>query len=1189
MSARKSSSAPKDWSELGLGEGGRSLIEASAGTGKTWTISVLYLRLLLEREPALTPRQIVVTTFTDPAAQELKEKLRGKLEWAVLQAETPIQPDVELPPDEAWLRGRWGDDATRIRDLARLRLALAEMDIAPISTLHSLCRRILTEYPFACGVPFEMGELVSGTTLLDEVSEDLWRRFQQGETTDELVSLQALIEPGLTLSRLKSILSICLMPGAVVEPGESVDIDELLPVEWAARLSHLLDKPGVFDRRSVQLQVAWRRLAGFISDRTPFLGGDDIDKLLAADELKGVLKDAKNDEEVLAAAGFSVEIAPRLRQYRDNLHKRFWKEAAEFARSNVQARLQSRNQLTFDELLSRVSGALERESKTTSRPLADALFSAWPVALVDEFQDTDGQQYGILDAIYRESSKAKRGRLVMIGDPKQAIYRFRGGDIHAYQRAASEADLNGRLTLGTNHRSSRTLVEAFNQFYEAGGSVLSARDDEHPIRYEVVAASSRQDATPYRIDGEPVGKPLQIHFNPEPEAKVGDRRAHAFETCADQIATMVRSDSHRIGDARVQPSDIAVLLPTARDVIGLRDCLSQRGIPCVTTTRSSVFQTDIARELHLVLYAVAYPRNLRALRAAVSTRLWGGTLSLLQRREKDVASWQEDVDLFHRWHEMWNKRGLQAVVERLLAHMAPRYLETVSGERAVTDLRHLGELLQAQSELSAGKEELLAWFNAARDTTGSDGGEAADATQLRIESDGACVRLMTLHASKGLEFPIVFLPLMWDHTGKDRSLAYVISDKETGKRTIEFSGDAKYRQLEELQDERFRILYVALTRAVHACHVFTLPPNTQSGKQSSDMNGPALDVMLERGWESFQSGACSRIGWINGWLSPTQEVAEQVELVDVRRRARALPPEPTWTMEGKHSFSTLMSGRKRSIVELETSVISQADQVLQALDVVRGNDFGNAVHDIFERRLIGEPLSSQHSLIREAFARHSVRYRDINEAEIVERVANRLQGALEAPLGLVHSPGTSLADLPAEKMRAEIEFYFPVDDVALNELREVCRAHGEPDLIPGSRRRKNARGRVMSGLMNGKIDLTFEHDGRFHVLDYKSNFLGDAQGHTLAHYQGEHLLKAMDGSFYRFQALIYTVALDRYLANRLGRAYDRSRHLGESVYLYVRAAGLAPGAGIWRQRFPDALLTAVADVLNGTDEKQRVA
>jgi exodeoxyribonuclease V beta subunit len=1184
-----------DWRTLNLDAGGRSLIEASAGTGKTWTIAVLYLRLLLER--GLSPRQVVVTTFTDAAAQELRERLRSKLEWAAQHATGATPAAVDPDADEAWLRARWADDLARqSQDLARLRLALAEMDMAPVNTLHGLCRRVLADHPFACGVTFVAGELVPAEALLEEVAQDLWRRLQQGDGSDPLAALQARAAPRLSLKSLVTHLRLCLAPGVEIAPAPVADLDAALPRAWASRLRELVARDRCLDKRAV-LRRAWLELADYIDTREALPPQASIDALHGAPQLKGVLKCAMDDPAVLAAATFSAQVAPLLQDLGNQACSDFWRGAAAFAREAMHARLQSRHQLTFDALLSLVGSALAREASSAARPLADALFAAWPVALVDEFQDTDAQQYGILDAIYRDAAGAARGRLVMIGDPKQAIYRFRGGDIHAYRRAAAQADDDGRMALATNYRSSRAQVAALNEFYAVGGIALSALQP-HAIEYVPVQASARCDAEPYTVDGMPCAQPLTLHYlaDDAPTA-AAERCALALEVCANHIAALLASNAHRIGARAVQPSDIAVLLPTGRNIADLRDLLARRGVPCVTSARSSVLHTDIARELQVVLYAVAHEGDLPALRAAAATRLWGDSFHTLRQRAQDVTQWQAMADRFRQWHAAWRERGIQSVVDAVLAHMAPRYLRTLGGERALTDLRHLGELLQAQSETLDGAEALLAWLHAAR-TTQEGAGDAADATQLRIESDAARVRLLTLHSSKGLEFPIVYLPLMWNHGERGDAKLHVVHDATSGQRSVGFSPAAREAELLDLQDERFRVLYVALTRAIHACHVFALPPErAANGRQKTPASGTArsaLDVMLARlpapPLSPVLAAQTAHIAWREDWQPRARRDFRASAAQAAPRHARALPPASSEPLAARYSFTALVhAGHEASEVQAagdETDALAEvlavdvaeaaADTLaapapphpaLQALAGVRGTDIGNALHAIFEHREIGVALSAQPQLINHWLDESGVRRRDITQAALVEALGVRLQGALEAPLGLRAAPALALAQLPAHALRAEMEFHFPLERVAMIALRQACAAHGEPELVPHATR-------VLSGLMNGKIDLIFEHDGCFHVLDYKGNYLGD----TLADYTGTALRARMDENHYRFQALIYTVAAERYLRQRLGARWRRSQ-LGECIYLFVRAAGLAPDAGIWRHRFADALLDAVGAVL----------
>ena len=1199
-------SPPADWRALPLVPAGRSLIEASAGAGKTWTIAALYLRLVLER--MLSPRQIVVTTFTDAAAQELRERVRGKLEWALRLAAADAAPaTAETGQDSAaaWLCARWTDAAPqRALDLARLKLALAGMDVAPISTLHTLCSRVLAEHPFACGVGFTPGELVASDLLLGEVSEDLWRRLQQGDGSDELQRLQQAAGEKLNLQQLRERLGACLAPGVHIGVSPPVDLGQVLPLDWAARLRALVARDACLDKRSV-LRRTWLALAQFIEDRAVFPDQGSIKTLREAGALKGILKGAREDAEVKAAVAFSVEVAPVLEVLHEQSRLRFWHALTVLAREQLHSRLRVRHQSTFDDLLTTVSAALAREAATDARPLADALFAAWPVALVDEFQDTDGLQYGILDAIYRDADGAVRGRLVMIGDPKQAIYRFRGSDIHAYRRAADQADADGRLRLDTNHRSSRLLVAAVNRFFDVAGRVLSS-DDGHRIRYEEVASSGRRDAEPYTVDGKVCTQPLQIHYLAQVADASPVRRALALDVCANQIAALLASPAQRIGARRVQPTDIAVLLPARRDIVDLRDRLVLRGVPCVTSTRDSVFQSDVARELQVVLYAVSHQGDLPALRAAAATRLWGDSFSQMRQRADDVAGWQPVAEVFRRWQVAWRECGLQAVVDGLLGHLAPRYLQTPGGERVLTDLRHLGELLQAQSERTPGAEELLAWFTACRDADGGAEGEVADAAQLRIESDQARLRLMTLHASKGLEFPIVFLPLMWDQGERNGSGLHVVSDPRSGQRNIGFSAAAKAQELQDLQDERFRLLYVALTRAMHACHVYALAPDRpKHGGARDAATGTArsaLDVMLARLQPALRAAdgsfaalraATPNIAWIEGWQPLERHDYAAAVGDDAPRHARALPPMPSGPVPARHSFTTLAHAAQRSALDPEASAGDEAEATpaepatlpdtdveaaapspspphpaLVALAAVRGVDIGNAIHAIFEHRAIGVPLAGQRDLVEHWLDAAGVRRQGYPRAALVEALVARLQAALEAPLGLEGDPELRLADLPAHAMRAEMEFTFMLDEVSMAAVQHVCARHGEADLVPPGTQ-------TLSGLMNGKIDLVFQHDGRFHVLDYKGNYLGDG----VDNYRGDALRASMDANRYRFQALIYSVAADRYLRQRLGAAYRRAEHLGECVYLFVRAAGLVPGAGIWRARFADALLTAVDEAL----------
>lgn len=1210
-------STPSDWTTLPLAGAGRSLVEASAGTGKTWTISALYLRLLLEEKRS--PQQIIVSTFTNAAAAELSARLRGKLQWALAEAAAFAAGDdggaaSKEASDVAWLRNRWrADPAALGADVQRLQAALGGFDAAPVSTLHSLCSRILADHPFAAGALFNGRDMIGGKALQAALLNDLWRVVTQGDDTDELVQLARAA--GITRSRLESYIPVLMEPDVVVAWDET-------PLDLRAELAHL-EFLSDFDAWAVMVQAvsercikagtrlrrAWPALVRALAEPL-----HDIQELVQYLEdyagvaaPKGINKVGETDPELQILIGQTLQISKALEKLLPQFDRRgsvpvrrFLVAAQQWCRQALQARLDAANQSTFDQLLHSVHAALApREGR---RALADALFAAWPVALVDEFQDTDPVQFGILDAIYREADGAPRGRLVMIGDPKQSIYRFRGGDVQAYERARDAVPAADRLTLDTNHRSSRAYVEAVNTFYAVTGATLGPSGSGTSIRYEPVHASSRRDQEPLQIagKGDPVEHPLVLHELTSADHS-SDLVEHALQTCAGQIVWALSEQGYTLAGRRLRPADIAVLLPKHGQITRLSALLKARGVPCVAVSRNSVFQTGIARDLRLVLHAVLHSEDPASLRAALITRLIGTNLRQIQQLREDPVAWDQTVARFNALHMLLTHRGPLAVVGSLLEEHAPRLLQSIDGERMLTDLRHLGELLQEAWEDCGGGERLMAWF-ADQMEGGSEDEDGSDARALRLESDAERVQLMTLHVSKGLEFGVVFLPLMWNHKrfGKASSKPYLLSDPAQGCKYL-MEGPGKELVKQQEFEERFRMLYVVLTRAIHACHVLTLAPEVlKSIKDCAEapLNTLDLSALRSEADEDVPGIAC-RQGWESHadlrWTAPDAS-GEQ-------RSVRPLPPAPRGPLPMRHSFTTLSGARQshiggedeaaadeavvESVLPMETGDANAGPESpssppsartfhreLDDLSMVGGADFGNAVHAIFEDRIPGLTLEAQPGHVRGALERYGVRPREGDLEELAARLGVRLQAVLDTRLG--GADGPCLARLAAQDLRAEMEFNYLLDGASMRALREVCAAHGAADLVP-------PRDQELAGLMNGKIDLVFAHEGRFHVLDYKSNQLATAARACLEDYAPAALERKMTSTGYRFQALLYAVAVERYLRERLGADYRRDQHLGDCWYLFVRAVGLqlpdGSPCGVWRHRFDDTLLDQVQHVL----------
>ncbi|MCX7557688.1 UvrD-helicase domain-containing protein [Xanthomonadaceae bacterium JHOS43] len=1210
-------STPANWTTLTLTGAGRSLVEASAGTGKTWTISALYLRLLLEEQR--TPQQIIVSTFTNAAAAELSERLRSKLQWALAEAAAyGAGQGIDAAPDEAtdraWLRNRWRTDAAVLKtDVQRLQAALTGFDAAPISTLHSLCSRILADHPFAAGALFNGRDMIDGKTLQAALANDLWRVISQGDDEDELVALAR--EAEISRSQLDRYLPVLMQPDVVVEADET-------PIDLRAELAHLkflsdfdawsenvLALTERCTKANARLRRAWPALVQALAEPL-----EDVEELVQyfgdfANLAKrtGINKASLDDPELDILIGQTLRISKVLDDLAPQFDRRgslplrhFLTAAQHWCQRAMQSRLDAANQSTFDQLLHSVRAALEpREGR---RALADALFAAWPVALVDEFQDTDPVQFGILDAIYRDADGKPRGRLVMIGDPKQSIYRFRGGDVQAYERARDAVPDEDRLTLDTNHRSSRAYVAAVNTFYAATGTRLGPKESNTSISYEPVQASGRRDAKPlqHASNGAPVEQALVLHELTSTEG-IASLEDHALHTCAGQIVWALSENGYRIDGKPLRPGDIAVLLPGHPQIARLGALLKARGVPCVAVSRASVFDTDIARDLRLVLYAVLHAGDPGSLRAALVTRLFGTSLREIQQLRDDAAAWDRKVARFHALHALLVTRGPLAVVGSLLEEQAARLLQSVDGERMLTDLRHLGELLQEAWEDCGGGERLMAWFADQMDG-GADDADAADTRALRLESDAERVRLMTLHVSKGLEFGVVFLPLMWKHKRfhKAGSMPHLLSDPATGCKYL-MEGPGKELVKQQEFEERFRMLYVVLTRAIHACHVLTLSQITMKKVQSSaeaplntldlaalvpDADAEPATIARHEGWDAYDELR---------WIAPRSS-GEQ-------RSVRPLPAAPRGPLPMRHSFTTLSGAGQSHIGGEDEAAADEAvvervvphethdadslpDELpatpssctfhreLDSLSMIGGADFGNAVHAIFEDRVPGLALDAQPGHVRAALERYGVRPREGDVEDLAAALTTRLQTVLDTRLS--GAGGPCLAALAAHEMRAEMEFNYVLDGASLRALRLACEAHGEAGLVP-------PREQILAGLMNGKIDLIFAHDGRFHVLDYKSNQLASSARACLEDYASAALEKKMTSTGYRFQALLYAVAVERYLRERLGAAYCREQHLGDCWYLFVRAVGLqlpdGTPCGVWRHRFGAALLDAVQNVL----------
>jgi len=1193
---------PLDWPRLPLA--GRVLIEASAGTGKTHTLGLLYLRLLLEGERSV--EQILVATFSEAAAQELRLRLRSRIGAAArrLARQAPADAASADPALEAWLAGIEADETRRTTALRRLRLAELDFDRAPIATIHALCQRIQRDFPFASQTPFAGAELLDERELLRECVEDFWRRrYLAGAVDADEAELVLPHGPEALLHDLEALLAA---DGALLPcDGRRALADalaELRRPEWIAELRRLAGD-AVLDGSKRALRNRLTAIADALE------AGAGIDtwlcgsngKVFEAGELAKQLKPGLDPR--------TIPVLDRLLRLRQLVVRRaqfvrgeVLGAAFEYCRDEVPRRAVRREGQTYamqiDAVHRRLCGA------AADAELADELFAAFPVALIDEFQDTDRRQFAIFDRIYRDAGGAARGLLVMIGDPKQAIYGFRGGDIAAYLSARAAAPQ--RCALTENFRSAPALVAACNELYAAAGDGFA----NDAIRYRPVRARGPSDRRVQRCGKARVAAPFALHRFAATGDKVAEREMAALVDCANRIAELLGDPRQRLGERALAPGDIAVLVPTNAQVATLRRLLAERGVPCVGGGRASVFAGDSARELLLILSALRDPNDDRALRAALATRLCGADFSALRRWLDDSAAFERQRDRFVDWRALVETRGVLAWVQALLAERAAALLALPDGERVVTDLRHLGELLAEEEASRHGLDALCARLATLRREEDADS-EAAEARRLRLESDAARVQLMTLHAAKGLEFPIVFLPLLWRvNLGSRSAEPSVLRFHDANGRLCFDIGSARFDEHRaahhrEQLEERLRLLYVALTRAQHALHVYWGEDESFDGGKET-WKTSALERLLGRALAGLGlPGDATALPKLARRLSgvrivgpyqgprPCYTPAQAKPAIRAAREPLPEPRRPVWL----HSFSALArsappESESAAADEAETEEaapwpsaeaeaaaasatdaerpVEPEDSELLALEPWRGRRFGNAVHRLLEIAAPQRIWPDQRELVAAELARQAARPQAGEADAALAAVGRMLDRVRAADLGA----GLRLDRLAREARVAEFEFLFPVASLPLERLRTICAAHACADVVP------SPWGAIeLNGLVAGFADLVFCHEGRYHVLDYKSNRLGT----RLGDYADAALAQAMTAHHYPLQALLYVFALHRHLRARLP-GYAPERDLGESWYVFVRAAGLAPGLGVWRRRWPVALLEALDDAFAGARE-----
>ncbi|TLF53052.1 exodeoxyribonuclease V subunit beta [Halomonas urmiana] len=1301
---------------------GSRLIEASAGTGKTFTIALLYLRLVLgprdEEDAAsfprpLTPPEILVVTFTNAATQELRDRIRARLVEAAeaFQPEAPesgtapdcfnagagcdshegapgagqsgghstgmlnvasregftapprrpaagsapspnetgdlfAEPAVDNPEPEAELSPSsdppGGDPLLALRDsypreswptcARRLRLAAEWMDEAAVSTIHSWCHRMLREHAFDSGSLFALEMSLDQSEMDLEIARDYWRSFYYDLDPEALAIVarywttpDALNDTAGRLRTHAAALPVAPPPAEALANYREQRATALAELKapwpaWLDELEELLEAAAQRKAFNGQKLNAKNR-AKWINDLRDWAHDPELArpaltdaawKRLTPEGLAEIWKEGPVPS--LPALEALEELPERLAALPDPFadllaHAVHWMAAR---RETVQRR---RAELGPDDLLHRLDAAFAGEAGET---LAARIREQFPVALVDEFQDTDPVQYRLFDRVYELANNRDDSAVLLIGDPKQAIYAFRGADIHTYLQA--RRDTAGRhVTLGTNFRSAEPMVAAVNRVFahaEQGeaGAFLFRREDDNPVPFAPVDANGRKDALTRHGTTQPA---LTLwHLATDETLAKGAYLHELAGRCATEMAQLLREGQAgqtgftKDGELRpLAPSDLAVLVNNGGEARAIRAALLARGIRSVyLSDKEGVFETEAAAELEGWLAACAAPDDERCLRAALATPSLGLSLAELDALngglQQDELAWEARVMQFRDYHRQWQRRGVLPMLHRLLADFAVpgRLLAVPEGERRLTDLLHLGELLQEASAEIDGEHALLRFLAESRAHPQAQ----SDTHRLRLESDADLVQVVTIHKSKGLEYPLVFLPFIAAFRPvKQGDLPLRWHDDDGHLRLTLAADEATLARADrERLGEDLRKLYVALTRARHATWLGLAPleamersavghllkggealsPDALRPALSPDALRPALEALADGDKDGDKR--VTVLDAPEADTTPVRLATDDTPLGHARTPTRTIR-EHWWIA----SYSALRTGATplnpderegESPDEAGPAPEPTTADEATAMEVI-DEPFDAGAATVSEGSLHRFPRGPSagtflHGLLEWAGEEGFARVAEDAElrADTIARRANRrgwegqiaalekwLAELLTTPLPVPNDAAPLRLDALAG-YRVELEFWFAAHQVNTRKLDALVSAH----TLDG-RPRPALEPDTLNGMLKGFIDLVVEHEGRFYVLDWKSNHLGaDDAAYTVDAMQEAVLEKRYD-----VQYCLYLLALHRLLAARLPD-YDIERHLGGALYVFLRGTR-APSRGVHAERPPSELILAL--------------
>ena len=1154
----------------------RLLIEANAGTGKTYTIVGIFVRLLIEKK--VTVDQILVVTFTRKATAELRGRILNRLR-SCLSALTERKESID--EDDAFLNEFLNRTEDRTDAINRLKAAVQNFDESNVLTIHGFCQKVLKEAALYTKTPFDL-EVTQRDHLLDRAVEDCWRIFMDRYSSTEpgKYYITKLLKIAETPDSLKNVLiSLLRKPYARIE-AETLDnpvefLENVLELKnemrevWESErevLEEIFQTTGI-SRYQQHLESRKKKLVDFLYDDTY---SSDTFKQLSYFTSEYLYDDGnlKNNGQPTKEHHFFdlcqqySDLVSDIGRVSTTILYRFNQEI----KKQRELLVKSSGEITYDDLLNTMENALLREEGSSE--LRAELLEKYPFALVDEFQDTDPVQYNIFDSIYPESSG--NHSLMMIGDPKQAIYGFRGADVYTYLKA-KKGNTEDVHRLDKNFRSTPGLIEAINQIF--AGDKNSFIEDR--IQFEPSRPGKNEPKPGLLLNGSE-SAPLKITAFTGFESNKDSVRNTVYSQTVKEIAGLLeQSEEGRvlIDDKKLEAGDIAVLVSGHKDAEEIKRRLKKVGVDAVTYSRQKVFETFEANRLELVMKAVLNFSNNYAVNNALMSGLFGLKLDQLYELKENEKQNRELREFLEDLQDRWQQKGFYSMFRKLMIHnnRISELADLENAERVFTNLFHLADVCsRAELEGKLDPVSLHTWF--CKEMTA---GDEDDENTLLLESDQNLVKISTIHNSKGLEFPVVFCPTLWQGFDNSKKLLVEYHGEETDDSIINISQTDSEQRNEAVLNSRIesvaeevRKTYVALTRAKYECRIIW---KAHTNSNLSGLGAVLLgrekfikyqdekvkedrelsDEMFTEALEDLEDSKLIGVTFLK-----ESELEPRTERVRWKESRKSELYAHTYNGRGKlpvmhisESFSSLVHHKSPGEPDYDQfleeyddalQVKQEAKKELNIFTFPRGATAGTAMHKLFEdpKFEFNAAANTSHTeIIHDVFERYGF---DEKWVSVIEQMMKNVAGAKVGPL--------KMANIESGDYISEMEFHFSSAKVKSDELFEIIRNDSNPVISDEK----------VKCYMTGFIDLVVRQNGKYYIIDYKSNHLGD----SYEDYSEENMEKEILAAGYDLQYHLYTAALEKYLRKKI-KDFDYERDFGGAGYLFLR--GIKPGSetGIW--------------------------